>query len=512
MEDFLRGTFLEGAPILPVSNVTGEGFDPFYEALVAMVEAIRPKPIDGVFRLPLDRAFSAKGYGTVVAGIPLSGSAHAGDELVLLPQGHTGRIRGIEVYGRSSDVVKAGQCAALNMRHWDHQAIGRGDVVTVPGYFRPQRWFACTLRLLAHGSEKLGLKNGAKVRFHTGTSDRPAVVYTLQGDRVGAGEECLVQIGVKTPMVAGPGDRYILRTLSPVETIGGGMVIEPVERRLKRNRPHVYEDLHQRARAVPDANRFVEYCLRRAPSLAAGPAELAVRAKVPRARLDEILAALANEQKAISPAPGLFMHAQTAAEAGRRVLGTIEQFHARSPESPGMTLEELREACGLDKTALDGLVALERAAGRIVEQGDRFAAAGHRPTFQQEDARLLEAIEALFRQAPFRPPGPEEIVRQTGAAAGTVDKLLRILQEHRRLVPVAENLLCHREAVDRAREILVDFIRKEGKLESVRFKYLLDTTRKFALPLLDYFDRVGVTRRVGNTRYLKTPPKEAPGA
>ena len=416
-----------------------------------MVEAIRPKPIDGVFRLPLDRAFTAKGYGTVVAGIPVAGSAHLGDELVLLPQGQPGRIRSIEVYGRPAEVVKAGQCAALNMRHWDHQAIGRGDVVAVPGYFRPERWFACTLRLLSHGGEKPALKNGAKVRFHTGTSDRPAVLYTLQGDRVEAGGECLVQIGLSTPLVAGPGDRYILRTLSPVQTVGGGMVIEPLERRLKRNRPNVCEEL----RGVRPGGARAESLRRVLPAQGARPGGRPRRAgrfarRFPGPGWTKSWRPWPTSRRPLSPAPGLFMHAETAAEAGRRIVQILEEFHARSPESPGMTLEELREAAGLDRAVLGGLIALERAAGRIVEQGDRLAAAGHRPTFQDEDARLAEAIEGLFRQAPFHPPSAEEVAAKTGADARTVGKLLRILQEHQRLVPVGENLLCHREAVDRA--------------------------------------------------------------
>lgn len=158
LKHFLRGTFLEDAPILPVSNVTGQGYDALIETLAAMVAKIRPKRLDGVFRLPLERAFSVKGHGTVVAGIPISGSARIGDEVVLLPQGEAGRVRRIEVYGRTSEAVKAGQCAAINVGHWEHTTIGRGDTVTLPGYFTPAEWYVCQLRLLPR--EKLLLKNG----------------------------------------------------------------------------------------------------------------------------------------------------------------------------------------------------------------------------------------------------------------------------------------------------------------------------------------------------------------
>ena len=504
LEDFLRGTFLEGAPILPISNVTGEGFDRFSEALWTLVQSIRPKRIDGVFRVPLDRAFSVKGYGTVVAGIPVAGSAHEDDEVVLLPQGIPGRIKRIQVYGRDSHTVMAGQCAALNVGHWDHRTIHRGDTIAAPGYFSPQQWYACKLRLLPH--EKLVLKNGANVKFHTGTSEVNASVYPLEEGSLQAGGDYLIQVRSEAPLVAGPGDHFILRTLSPVRTVGGGSVIEATPRRLKRNRPGLSAELHQVAEALADESRFVECCVRRAEQVAASEAEIAARAKVLRGRLQELLAGLVRQQQVLPLAPGLYAHRDTAAEAGRQVLGIVAEYHRRSPESPGVTVEQLRQLARFEKAVLDGLVNLLKTEGRLVERSQRLALPEHQASFQGEDTKYVEAIEQLFRQQAFHPPGPEELVEKTGASPGTVERVLRILREHQRIVPVGEGLLFHREAVEHAREVLVEHLRKEGRLESVDFKYLLDTTRKFAIPLLDYFDRVGILRRVGNTRYLKTPP------
>ena len=528
---FLRGTFLDGAPILPVSNVTGQGFDGFFEGLLALVKAIRPKRVDGVFRLPLDRAFSAQGYGTVVAGIPVCGSAHIGDELVLLPQGQTGRIKRIEVYGLTSDTVLAGQCAAINVSHWDPREIGRGDTVTVPGYFSAQEWYVCNLRLLPR--EKLHLKNGSEVKFHTGTSEVNAILYVLSDEELRAAGDYLIQIRARTPVVAGPGDHFILRTLSPVQTVGGGTIVEAVPRRLKRTRPGVVEELHQRADAVLDEARFVEYCVRHAESLAAGEAELGSRAKVLRGRLQEVLADLVRRQNVTALPGGLFIHRDAAAEVGGRIVELLGRFHCQSPGSPGLTMEQLRQdlqkegrhsclplegrpsclplaggpAClPLEKVVLEAVVASLVREGRLVEQNQRLALAGHRPTFQDEEAKALEAIEAVFRQRAFCPPSVEELVQQTGVAQTTVEKLVKLLREHERVVWVGEGLWFHREAVDRARQLLVEHIRNQGRLESVQFKYLLETTRKYALPLLDYFDRVGLLRRVGNTRYLKTQP------
>jgi selenocysteine-specific elongation factor len=501
---FLHGTFLENAPIHPLSNVTGEGFDPFLESLWSLVRSVPPRRIDGVFRLPLERGFSVPGYGTVVAGIPIAGLARAGDEVVLLPRGLTGRIRRIEVYGETSDTVLAGQCAALNVGQWDHREIRRGDTLTVPGYFTAAEWFVCSLRLLPR--EKLNLKSGAEVKFHTGTTEVAAMFYPLQGSHMEAGAAGLIQVRAKSPVVAGPGDPFLLRTPSPVRTIGGGLIVEAVGRRLKGSRPQVAQDLQERAAAVLDERRFVEYSVRRAESPAVGEAPIAVRTKIPAARLHEILADLVRQGTILSAAGRLYLHRDTAAEIQEQVLKLVGDFHRQSPESPGLAVEQLRRAMPIDKAVLDEVIARLIGDGRLVERAHRLALATHRAAFADADSKLLDAVEALFREKGFHPPGLDEVAQQMGVPANRIEKLVGLLREHERLVQVDVAVVFHREAVDRARELLAAHFTKEGRLESVDFKYLLDTTRKYALPLLDYFDRIGVTRRVGNTRFPKTQP------
>lgn len=499
----VRGTFLEDAPILPVSNVTGEGFDAFLEALLELVARIPPRRLDGVFRVPVERAFSIQGYGTVVAGIPVAGAARVGDDVVLLPSGQVGRIKRIEVYGRTADTVKAGQCAAINVGHWDHRTINRGDVLTSPGFFAPQSWYLAKLKLLDH--EKLALKSGSPLKFHTGTAEINAVVYPLSASTVHGGGEHLVEFRTADAIVAGPGDRFIIRSLSPVRTIGGGILIEATTRRLKRNRPEILQDLLERAQVVLDPTRMVEYSVRRAAALAATEAELAERAKVLPVRLREILATLVQSHRVIALSQGLYLHRDTADETGRQIEELLGEFHARVPESPGMPLDELRQCTAIARPVLEAIVTRLVEQGRITEHSGRLARADHQVTLADEDSRRLEAIEERFRQQPFSPPGEDELVEQTGLQASAVKRFVRILREHGQLIPV-EDLLFHREAVARAKQLLVEYLRKEGRLESVKFKYLLDTTRKYAIPLLDYFDRVGVTRRTGHTRFLKEPP------
>jgi selenocysteine-specific elongation factor len=503
IRDFLAGTFLQDAPILPVSSITGEGFGPFYDALKTLVDNIEPKKTDGVFRLPVERTFSVKGYGTVVTGIPVAGSVRVGDEVVLFPHGTKGRIKAIQVYKRNSDTAMVGQCAALNVPQWDYKDIGRGCTVTLGDYFSPQQWYLCKLRILP--DVKSPLKNGANVKFHTGTSEIVATVFLLESNTIAAGRESLVQVRLNRPeqIVAAPSDRFILRSLSPVQTIGGGMIIEALTKKLKRQDERVLQDVRDREKAVMSERDWVEYRIKTAEDFAASESELSLRAKMLPGPLREILAGLIGEGKVLNLSQKLYIHSHTCRDVQQKLLDTVGEFHRTKPESPGISSEQLLEAFRLEKDVFDALVSMLISQGKLVERKHRLALPGHKEAFSDDEQKLLSSVESLFKTRSFNPPGPDEIIRDIAANQENIQRALKILIEQELLIRVDRNLLFHCEAVEQARELLTEYIKKEGGLESVKFKYLLNTTRKFAIPLLDYFDRIGVTRRAGYTRYLK---------
>jgi len=504
VENYLIGTFLEGAPILPMSSITGQGFDAFYEALKELVDSIEPKKTDGVFRLPIERTFSVKGYGTVVTGIPVAGTVKIGDEVVLFPHETKGRVKAVQVYKRNSDTAMVGQCAAINVPQWDYKNIDRGCTATLGGYFTPEQWYLCKLETLS--DMKAPLKTGASIKFHTGTSEVLATVYLLEANRAAAGQTHLVQIRLDRPqrIVAAPGDRFILRSLSPVQTIGGGMIVEAIDRKLRRNQEHVVRDAHDRAAAVLSEKAFVEYCVKTAEAHAVTEGELSVRAKMLPGPLKVILAELVAEGVVIALDSKLYAHRKTVESLGQRILAVVGDFHRTKPESPGMSTDQLLEASGLRKDVFEGLVGLLRSKGKLVERKNRLALPEHQETFSDAEQQLLARVESLFKTQRFKPPKFDELVKCITATPEDIQKALKILIEQEQLIRVDRDLLFHREAVERARELLTDYIKNEGGLESVKFKYLLDTTRKFAIPLLDYFDQIGVTRRVGYTRLLRT--------
>ncbi|MBW7989616.1 MAG: selenocysteine-specific translation elongation factor [Planctomycetes bacterium] len=503
IKDFLIGTFLEDAPILPVSGITGQGFDNFYEALKELVAKIEPKRTDGVFRLPVERTFSVKGYGTVVTGIPVAGSAKIGDQITLFPGGVKGRIKAIQVYKQNSEISLVGQCAAINVPRWEYNSIERGNVVTLGEYFQPQQWYLCHLHVLAH--IKSPLKYGTKIKFHTGTSEIVATVYLLKGKSVSAGDDGLIQVRLNEPLVAGPRDRFILRTLSPVKTIGGGMIVEALADKLKRSNPQTVQDAEECARAVPSEKDFVEYCIKAAEAFVATENELSIRTKILPDPLKNILAELIEQKKIFNLSSKYFIHSDTSDAVQQQLLNIAGDFHRNSPESPGLSVVQFYDTSKLRKNVFDSLLKLMLLEGKLVERKHRFAQPEHREAFSEDEHNLLQSVESLYRNRPFNPPKFKEVTEQAKTAPEKVQKILQILIEQERLVRVEKDLLFHSEAIEKAQQLLISFINKEGKLESVKFKYLIDTTRKFAIPLLDYFDRIGLTRRAGYTRYLKNP-------
>jgi selenocysteine-specific elongation factor len=283
------------------------------------------------------------------------------------------------------------------------------------------------------------------------------------------------------------------------------MIVEALADKLKRSNPQAVQDAEECARAVPSEKDFVEYCIKAAEAFAATESEVSIRTKVRTEPLKKIIAELVEQKKIFDLSFKYFIHRDTSDNVQQQLLKIAVDFHSDSPESPGLSIEQFYKASKLRKDIFDNLLKLLLSERKIVERKHRFALPEHREAFSEDERNLLQNIESLFRNRPFNPPKFEEVAEQAKAAPEKVQKILQILIEQERLVRIEKDLLFHSEAIEKARGLLITFIKKEGELESVKFKYLIDTTRKFAIPLLDYFDRIGLTRRAGYTRYLKNP-------
>jgi selenocysteine-specific elongation factor len=501
IKDYLHHTFLRDASIFPLSSVTGLGFSAFYDGLKDLVSGLTPKHTNGVFRLPVERTFSVKGYGTVASGIPVSGSAKVGDKIMLYPRGLSGRIKAIQVYQAPSDQVQCGQCAAINVAQWDHHAVSRGDVITVEGYFEPSEWYLCKLHLLP--GEGLTLKNGAQVKFHTGTSESTATVFLMEGNRAFGSEQALVQIRLNHAIVAGPTDRFIIRSLSPVQTIGGGTVVEALPQKLRRSRPEVLADAKARAEAVQTDLGFVEYCIRTAATHATTCKAVAQRTKQKPDTLEPMIQTLLESGRVQSVNVSLLIHTDTAEAVKQKIVAAVAHYHGEDPASPGMETDACVLATGLARPVCQTLVEQLVEAGTLKAVNTRLALTAHDSDVDPVLQQRMRQVEAMFEAQAFDPPKPVDVMNQCRLGARDTDDLIRLLVQRKKLVRVDRDLYFHVTAMDEARCRALAHLQKEGSLQSVDFKYLLDTTRKFAIPLLDYFDKIAVTRRApDNTRYL----------
>ncbi|MEI6034140.1 MAG: selenocysteine-specific translation elongation factor [Verrucomicrobiae bacterium] len=504
IRDQVRGTFLESSVIVPASNVTGDGLGDLREHLARILLDIPRRDTGGPFRMPVDRTFAVKGFGTVVTGIPVSGAASLGDELEMIRQAggepERGRVRTVQVYQSQADWAQAGQCAALNIPQWKHDGIRRGDVVVTPGVFSRHEWVLCQLRVLP--DERNVLRNGEKIRFHVGTADVTGSVYLLKTSRLTSGEEAVVQIRLDTPLVLGPRDHFIVRLQTPPRTVAGGLVLEGLPRRLKRTSEETLAYAEEKSEAVHDPVQSVELCLRRRGMDGATAMELAQETSMLAEDVEPCLAKLNAEAGGRSR----FFHRETIQEAAEKILAAIEDYHKAEPQSPGVTKARAAEASRLPAACFEAALAALLADRRIdFSLADRrLSLPGWQPSLPEAIAPVCARVEALFLDRLFHPPDPSEAARELGVDGPTCGLAIKALKEFGRLVEAPGGIVFHSNAVREAAARATEHIKKEGLLESVDFKYQIGTTRKFALPLIDHLDAIGVTRRVGNTRYLNT--------
>jgi selenocysteine-specific elongation factor len=500
--EFLRGSFLENAPVIAVSAKTGAGLGELKEALAAEARKIEEKNEGKYFRLPIDRAFAVKGFGTVVTGTLLSGSVAAGDEVELFPSGERLRVRGVQSGGKTEERARAGQRTAVNLAGIEHTAVSRGMVLATPGKFRKTRRVDARVELLA-GAPRL--KNRAAVHFHTGTAETIAEARFHGGAaELAPGGTALVQLRLREDVLALRGDRFILRQFSPVVTIGGGAVLDPLARRAAARDTGRAEFLETMEKGKPE--EMLAAMTGRA-LLGLRMEEIVARTSWTEAEILQTAEKLvaAKRVRAVNREPLLLVPEARFAEAQKSLLAFVEKFHKENPLVRGASREELRASLGRRVAAETFRAALEDLAQRKVldVQGDVVKRAGSEIALQPEEARAKDQIEAAFAAAGLAAPSVKETLGKLAVDARRAEKLLQILLREQRLVRVTVELVFHRDALGGLREKLRAHKQAKGPRISVPdFKELAGISRKYAIPLLEYLDRQGVTRRAGDERVI----------
>jgi selenocysteine-specific elongation factor len=504
VEEFLRGSFLDGAPIVPVSARTGAGLDQLKEILQRVAGDVPPKDASRHLRLPIDRVFAIKGFGTVVTGTLVSGAVQPEDEVELFPARRRLRVRGVQSGGKSAERAVAGQRTAVNLAGIEVEEIHRGMVLASPGLFEPTQRIDVRVALLPSARK---LKDRARVHFHQGTAETIAEVVLLDRAELQPGESALAQLRLGDPVLVLPGDRFILRQFSPVITIGGGTVLDNLAPRHRRGEKSLISLLEALEQGRPEEVLFL-MALTQNDGL--GLAQIVARTGWLESEVRRVAAQLAEMKKlqVLTEQPMCIATRSVVENVMRRVRDEVAAFHKANPLGEGVSKEELRgrvvrgsrrETAELFRAALDELV----AARELAVAGDTVKRAGREIALLPEEAKAREQIERQFESAGLAVPSLKEVLGKLPIEAKRAQKLLQILLRDGTLVKVSEELIFHRAAMARLRELLAGYKKAKGeRLPIGAFKELTGITRKYAIPLLEYLDRERVTRRVGDERVI----------
>lgn len=502
--ELVAGSFLEGAPVLPVSAVTGEGLDALRAALAAIAHAEPSRGAGGPARLPVDRVFSLRGFGTVVTGTMVSGAVAIDDELEVLPSGTRVKVRGVHVHGQARTRAAAGERVALNLSGVDVADVARGAVVAAPGAWRPTRRLDARITML-HGAS---LKHGARVRVHQGTAETLARVSVAGSSGVvPPGEEADVRLRFESPAVVSRGDRFILRSYSPLVTIGGGAVLDPWPPRAGvRTARGVARMAALQLLGDPAADRRAAILVMTAGAGIEGvtSAELAARTGADRVELAATVKALDDEGMVVACGEWVVdsaaVHAPVAA-----LLAGLAEFHQASPLAAGMALELVRGRwfTAMPPLVFDRIVAALVAAGRVTAT-DTLALASHRATMTIEERQVYEWIDQRYLAAGFSPPDVAALAIEARRAPALIERITQVMIKQKRLLRV-DTLVFHRDVLERLKldvRALKTVGSGQATVDVKSFKDTYNVSRKFAIPLLEYLDRERVTRRTGDIRIV----------
>jgi selenocysteine-specific elongation factor len=502
VRDFLKGTFLEHSPILHVSSYTHEGIPQLLDALRASVGKIGAKDDGDVFRLPVDRCFTMKGFGTVVTGTLIAGQVRKEEDVEIFPSERTVRVRGIQVHGHAAAAAKAGQRTALNLQGIDVAEVQRGMVLAAPHLFSPTPMFDCHLELLP--SAPNAIESRKRIRFHIGTAEIMGYVVLLGQERLRPGESGFVQIRLEESTLALPGDRFIIRQYSPMITIGGGEILDALPRKHRRMDRSVLDELRVLKDGTLDDQ--IMTVLDRAglealelPRIAAARGIAPARAA---GRVNNLVQA--GRIRVLSEHPYSVVSAAPFQQASDAVTAAVKRFHDANPLVAGIGREELRTRlfedappllfqAVLDKLVQDKKIAL---AQEVIHEF------GRKVTLKADEERIRTELGERFRSLALQVPTADEIIDGLKLERTTARKIIQLMLKQNELVKVSEEMLVDRRAIDKLISDIRALKTKNPKLGVGEFKTLTGVTRKHAIPLLEYLDRQRITRRVGDERTI----------
>ena len=503
---FVRGSFLADAPIIPVSALTGAGVAEIKAALQEIGRRVGPRPDSGVFRMPVDRVFTMRGFGTVVAGTILSGGVSAGDRIEIYPEGLKTRVRGVQVHGSKADRSAIGRRTALNLQDAAKEDLRRGQVAAAEGSLAPTARLDVRLDVLPSAPREI--KHRERVRLHIGTDEVMARLSIIGGQTIAPGDTAAVQLVLERTAVALPGDRFVIRSFSPIVTIGGGRVLDAAPEKHKRFSGGVLEGLGKLGGTARDA---VEQMFAKAggePQTVPGIARKLGRSEPEIAEAVSALLAGCSLVALPGEKPERYLHESAYARLSEGLVAAVRAYFEKNPFRPAMPYSDLRaeflkagDAPTL-KLILDGLV----SSGVLVRKDAEIGLAGREAKVDPAEAGLRSRIGGAFRSARFTSPPEDDVRARLGLNPSAFNPVLSGLLRSGELVRLAPKVIYHRETVEGARAAVAGLIERHGSVTIAELRDRLDLSRKYAQAILEYFDKTGFTMRVEDRHVLARRP------
>ena len=490
----VQGTFLQDAPLIPVSSYTGEGIEELRQEIFRQIEKLGGKKLDTPFRIPVDRVFSMEGFGTVITGTMIEGKLQEGAEVMLYPGEKLGKVRNIQVHSRSVDTAYAGQRVAVNFSNLKKTDIQRGDVVAPPGSMHTTMMVDVRLNMLKEADRSI--KNTSRLHFYHGSREVLCKAVLLEQEALEPGQSGYAQLRLEETVALKAGDHFVVRFYSPLETVGGGVVLDPSPQKHKRGDAAVLESL-----AILEKGTLkdkIEQGVKEG-SPAYRPLDfVAVQFGASKEEAEQLAGQLESEGKLVKITAGLYLHQSFLERQGKRLSEILRQYHTANPLKEGMKREELRSRFlpQQEQAVADGLLDYYARVERIKFTNGMASLFKFKVKVDEEAARMTEAMETIYRQAGYA------VLGQMGKDQKKAQQVHAALVGSGTLVRMDAQMCFHREAYDEAVRQIVEQCRAQGQITLAEVRDLLGTSRKYAMAILDTLDREKVTKKVGDVRVL----------
>jgi selenocysteine-specific elongation factor len=502
VSEIVQDTFLKGAPILAVSSMTGEGIPQLLSTLDLLSQDIEERSSKGLFRLPIDRVFVMKGFGTVVTGTMISGSLSLGDTVQVLPSGLEGKVRNLQVYSRSVEKAVAGERSAVNLQGIETSSIERGDVLTKLNTLKPSQLIDAYLEYLPDAPRPL--KHRTKQRFHIGTTLTNASIFLLDREELAPGKGGFVQLRLERPVVALPQDRFVIRGSSAIQTIGGGIILDSHPDKHRRYSSSVIADLSLLKDGTSE--QALRQHIHHSGMGGITLEDLLNRIEMPSSEIQLILRKMAGKGDLLFIDPEKLKVIERGQYHGLKemVLTQLRDFHQRSPMKSGLSKEELRTKLPpeVDVKLFQILINELIQSKEVVLEKDKLRLSGHQISSADEKG-LFKRVEAAILRGGLQPRSPKELSEEWSEREEEVRAIFEHLVHEGILVKIKSEIYFHRVPFENLKEELITYLKSHQEITTPQFKEMTRVSRKYAIPLIEYFDQIKLTLRLGEKRVLR---------